>query len=245
MSEVHGAVGSYVVDALDPEERADFESHLATCEYCRTEVDKLSEAVSKLAALEIIPPPTSVRDNVLASIRRVRPLPAPGDHERTRVRVDELQVQRLRRRNRVLTVLVAAVTLAAVSLGGWTYTALQAQQASQTAANQLQTELLAAPDARVYPVELKAGGRASFVVARSLNRAAFVGNLPALSPDRRYQLWTISAGGQPRPDLLLSGGTGQAQELRTPIADAAGLAISIEPSTGATTPSAVQGQVKL
>ena len=172
-------------------------------------------------------------------------MPAPADQKPTGDRVDELQVQRLRRRNRVLTVLVAAVTLAALSLGGWTYSVIRAQEVSRTAATQFQTELLAAPDARIYPVELKAGGRASFVVARSLNRAAFVGNLPALSPDRRYQLWTISTGGQPRPDLLLSGGTDQAYELGTPIADAVGLAISIEPSSGATTPSAVQGLVKL
>ena len=245
MSEVHGAVGSYVVDALDPEERAEFESHLTTCDYCRTEVDQLSEAVSKLAALGVTPPPAFVRGNVLGDISRVRPLPEPADPAPARAAVDELQVRRLRRRTHILTALVAAITLAAVALGGWTYAVVQQQQASQTTANPLQTELLAAPDARIYPVELKAGGRGSFIVARSLNRAAFVGDLPALEPDRRYQLWTIGPNRQPRPDLLLDGGTSQVEELRTPVADAIGLAISIEPSTGATTPSAVQGQVQL
>ena len=245
MSEVHGAVGSYVVDALDPEERAEFESHLATCEYCRTEVQGLSEAVSKLAALGATPPPSVVRGNVLSDIGRVRPLPAPADPTSTRVPVDELQVRRLRRRARILTVLVAAVTLAAVALGGWTYTVLSRPQAAETTATSLETELLAAPDARIYPVELKAGGRGSFVVARSLNRAAFVGDLPVLEPERRYQLWTIGPDQQPRPDLLLEGGTTRAEQLRTPVADAIGLAVSIEPSTGATTPSAVQGLVQL
>jgi anti-sigma-K factor RskA len=245
MSEIHGAVGSYVVDALDPEERAEFESHLTACEYCRTEVDQLTEAVSKLAALGPTPPPTFIRGNVLGDISRVRPLPAPVDPAPAPAAVDELQVRRLRRRTRLLTALVAAVTLAAVALGGWTYTVLQQQQATQTTASQLQTELLAAPDARIYPVELKAGGHGSFIVARSLNRAAFVGDLPALEPERRYQLWTIGPGGQPRPDLLLEGGTSRVEELQTPVADAVGLAVSIEPSSGATTPSAVQGQVKL
>ena len=245
MSEVHGAVGSYVVDALDPEERAEFESHLTACEYCRTEVDQLTEAVSKLAALAPTSPPAFVRGNVLGDIRRVRPLPAPVDPAPGATPVDELQVRRLRRRTRILTSLVAAVALAAVALGGWTYTVVQQQQTTQTAAGQLQTELLAAPDAQIYPVALKAGGRGSFIVARSLNRAAFLGELPALAPDRRYQLWTIGPGGQPRPDLLLDGGTTQPAELRTPVADAVALAVSIEPSTGATTPSAVQGQVRL
>jgi anti-sigma-K factor RskA len=245
MSEVHGAVGSYVVDALDPEERAEFESHLTTCEYCQTEVDKLTEAVSRLATLGVTPPPAFVRGNVLGDISRVRPLPAPADPAPARTAVDELHVRRLRRRTHVLTALVAAITLAAVSLGGWTYAVLRQQQTTQTTTTQLQTELLAAPDARIYPVELKAGGHGSFVVARSLNRAAFVGDLPVLQPERRYQLWTIGRNGQPRPDLLLDGGTSQAEELRTPVADAIGLAVSIEPSAGATTPSAVQGQVKL
>ena len=244
MSEVHGAVGSYVVDALDPEERAEFESHLATCEYCRTEVDQLSEAVSRLTALAPRTPPADVRGNVLGGIGRVRPLPAPAGPASAPV-VDELQVRRLRRRLRVLTALVAAVTLAAVALGGWTYTVAQQQQAAQTAATDLQTDLLAAPDARIYPVDLKAGGRGSFIVARSLNRAAFVGDLPALEPERRYQLWTIGPSGQPRPDLLLDGGSDRVQPLQTPVADASGLAISIEPATGASTPSSVQGLVQL
>jgi anti-sigma factor RsiW len=245
MSELHGAVGSYVVDALDPEERAEFESHLTTCQYCQTEVDKLTEAVSKLAALGVTPPPAFVRGNVLGDISRVRPLPAPADTAPAAAAVDELHVRRLRRRTQILTGLVAAITLAAVALGSWTYAVLQQQQATETTAARRQTELLAAPDARIYPVQLKAGGRGSFIVARSLNRAAFVGDLPALQPERRYQLWTIGPSGQPRPDLLLEGGTSQAEELRTPVADAVGLAVSIEPSAGATTPSAVQGQVKL
>ena len=245
MSEVHGAVGSYVVDALDPEERAEFESHLTSCDYCRTEVDQLSEAVSKLAALGVTSPPTVIRGNILGDIGKIRPLPAPAGAPLTPNSVDELRVRRLRRRSRILTALVAAITLAAVALGSWTYTVVQQQQAAQTTATRLQTELLAAPDARIYPVEIKAGGRGSFIVARSLNRAAFIGDLPALEAGRRYQLWTIGPSRQPRPDLLLDGGTAQAEELRTPVADAIGLAVSIEPSTGATTPSAVQGQVQL
>jgi hypothetical protein len=91
----------------------------------------------------------------------------------------------------------------------------------------------------------KAGGRDSFIVARSLNRAAFVGDLPALESGRRYQLWTIGPTRQPQPDLILEGGTVHAEELRPPAADAIGLAISIEPSTVAITPSAVQAQVRL
>ena len=34
MSEIHGAVGSYVVNALDPSRLDEFEAHLAVCPTC-------------------------------------------------------------------------------------------------------------------------------------------------------------------------------------------------------------------
>ena len=41
MSEIHGAVGSYVVNALDPDELEEFEAHLAVCPTCIREVQEL------------------------------------------------------------------------------------------------------------------------------------------------------------------------------------------------------------
>ena len=38
MSEIHGAVGSYVVNALDPDELDEFEAHPAVCPTCSREV---------------------------------------------------------------------------------------------------------------------------------------------------------------------------------------------------------------
>lgn len=75
MNDVHSAVGSYVADALEVSERAEFEAHLSYCESCRQEVAEFDETTAELARLVATPPPAALRDSVLASIREVRPLP--------------------------------------------------------------------------------------------------------------------------------------------------------------------------
>ena len=75
MSEVHSAVGSYVVNALDGPELDEFEAHLAVCETCSREIREFSETAAELALLVAAGPPPSLRSSILASIKEVRPLP--------------------------------------------------------------------------------------------------------------------------------------------------------------------------
>ena len=80
----HGAVGAYVADALDDDERTVFEQHLAGCESCRREVAEFTETAAELTWLSEATPPPSLRTSVLWQIATVRPLPpeqpldAPG-----------------------------------------------------------------------------------------------------------------------------------------------------------------------
>lgn len=66
---------SYALDALDPEDRAAFESHLAGCPDCRAQVASYREVAGALAlgapALEA---PAALRARVLAQARGVRPI---------------------------------------------------------------------------------------------------------------------------------------------------------------------------
>ena len=57
MSEIHGAVGSYVVNALDPDELEEFEAHLAVCPTCTREVREFCETAAELSLLASAPPP--------------------------------------------------------------------------------------------------------------------------------------------------------------------------------------------
>ena len=73
--DLHHLSGAYAVDALDADERASFEQHLAECADCRAEVAELSATAHALSSTTEATPPASLRDSVLSGISRVRPLP--------------------------------------------------------------------------------------------------------------------------------------------------------------------------
>jgi hypothetical protein len=256
MSEIHGAVGSYVVNALDRDEREEFEAHLAVCPTCTREVQEFCETAAELSLLaSATPPPAALRSSILSAISEVRPLPpellppepsaeiapaqpsppaaetAPADRP-----IDELALRRQQRRTRILSVMVAAVVAAALALGGVVYGLVQARQA-QVAQQAAETELLTAPDVKTYTATMKDGGQVSFVVSRSLNRAMFVGkDLPAVGADRTYQLWTLE-GKRAIPDNTVSGGGDRKEFFRETLGGVTGLAVSVEAAGGAQQPN--------
>lgn len=75
VNDPHGAVGAYVADALDDDERTVFELHLAGCESCLREVAEFTETAAELAWITEATPPPSLRASVLWEIATVRPLP--------------------------------------------------------------------------------------------------------------------------------------------------------------------------
>src|SRR4249919_1665641 len=256
MSEIHGAVGSYVVNALDPDELDEFEAHLAVCPTCTREVQEFGETAAQLSLLASATPPPALRSSILAAISEVRPLPpepsaetaAPEPSPRVtlpapapRRPVDELALRRQQRRTRVLSVLVAAVVAAALALGGVVYGLVNARQA-QVAQQAAETELLTAPDVKTYSATMKDGGQISFVVSKSLNRAMFIGkDLPAVGADRPYQLWTLE-GQRAIPDSTVPGGGDRKEFFRETLSGVTGLAVSVEAAGGAQqpTPAAIQ-----
>jgi hypothetical protein len=265
MSEIHGAVGAYVVNALDPDELEEFEAHLAVCPTCSREVVEFGETAAELSLLANVLPPAALRGSILSAIAEVRPLPpepptevapaepttpgAPVLAEPWRP-VDELALRRQQRRTRLLSVLVAAVLAAAVALGGVVYTLVQtrqAQVAQQAAQQAAETELLTAPDVQTYSATMKDGGQISFVVSRSLDRAMFIGkDLPTVGADRTYQLWTLE-GERPIPDNLVAGGGDRKEFFRETLSGVTSLAVSVEAAGGAQqpTPSTIQTVTEL
>jgi anti-sigma-K factor RskA/putative zinc finger protein len=250
MSEIHGAVGSYVVNALDPDELEEFEAHLAVCPTCTREVQEFGETAAELSLLASATPPPTLRSSILAAISEVRPLPpeplaegagpepSPAVSETAPAErpLDELALRRQQRRTRILTVLVAAVVAAALVLGGVVYGLVNARQA-QVAQQAAATELLTAPDVRTYTATMKDGGQISFVVSRSLNRAMFIGkDLPAVGADQTYQLWTLE-GQHPIPDNLVAGGGDRQEFFRETLSGVTGLAVSVENAAGAQQPN--------
>ena len=75
MSAVHDrwadAAGAYVLGAMAPDERADFEAHMAACPACRQEVDELRPAAEALPmAAPPMLPPRALKDRIMAEVDR-------------------------------------------------------------------------------------------------------------------------------------------------------------------------------
>ncbi len=253
MSEIHGAVGSYVVNALDPVELEEFEAHLEVCPTCSREVVEFCETAAELSLLAATPtPPPMLRTSILAAIRDVRPLPPelpvaePATPRRAMLAtvpdqtpavpvVDELELRRQKRRTRLLALAVAAVTVVALSMGGWAISLVRDQQA-QVASATMETQLFSAPDVKITATTTTNGGQVSFVSSKSMNRALFVTrNLPTTDPSQTYQLWTLQ-GDNATPDALLDGGS-RKQWFDHALADSTGLAVTIEPKAGSPKPT--------
>ena len=65
------AAGAYVLGAMAPDERADFEAHLATCPACRQEVEELRPAADALPmAAPPMLPPRALKDRIMAEVER-------------------------------------------------------------------------------------------------------------------------------------------------------------------------------
>ncbi|WP_405551258.1 anti-sigma factor domain-containing protein [Streptomyces sp. NBC_01171] len=226
----HDAVGAYVLDALPPDERAAFENHLAACAACREEAAQLMEAVVGLAEAVSLPPDDAARARVLADIRHIRQETPPA---------------RPSRAQRLLPWALAACLAAAVaggSIAWWQHE--EARDARRTAQEQERrtaslADVVTAPDATVRTAELSNGGRASVVMSRQKQKAAFVATgLPALGEGKVYQLWYADNGTFRTGGLLSGTGGRQGRVLLGPLGRATAVGITVEPAGGSKQPTA-------
>ena len=179
----------YALGALEPEERAGFEAHLAGCAQCRSEVQSFREVAGLLAhAAPTAGPAPGVRERILGGARQVRPIQS-------------------RRRIRPWIPAAAALVLAlGAGYGYWSArvaqtalrAALDAARARLDSANQLVTTIL---DSTVGTADLAATGkppsmRLFWNRARNLVVVAAFDLQPAGS-GRTYQLWAIKKGQAP------------------------------------------------
>ena len=65
---MHELLGAYALDAVDVDERAAFEAHLATCSACAQELDELRAMLADLAESTAVAPPPALRARVLQGV---------------------------------------------------------------------------------------------------------------------------------------------------------------------------------
>ena len=75
--EPHTLAGAYAMDAISAPDRARFERHLAGCEECTQEIAGLREATARLATATAVPPPSALKERVMAAAALTRQQPPP------------------------------------------------------------------------------------------------------------------------------------------------------------------------
>jgi anti-sigma-K factor RskA len=167
MTENHPRDGlaAYALGAVEPAERAEIERHLAECERCRADLRWLEPAVAVLpASVPQHEPPRGLRRKLLRAVR------------------DEARAERggwWARRPGWITlrarpaVVVGAMALLGAGIAG--YAVNEAGRPSQPTVTEVRAE---------------GTGDAAAVLTRSEDEAVLrVEHLPALGPNRVYQLW--------------------------------------------------------
>ena len=184
---LHDLTAAYALDALDDDERREYEAHLARCEQCRAELASLSEAATSLAyGVEAPQPPAQLRERILE-----------------RARAERSNVVPLRPRWAVPAAAAAVIAVAAVAVLAVWISSLSSKvdrlQARSTKQERI-AAILTAPGAR----RIQAGESVRLVVTPD-GRAALV--LRGLAPQRHgvYEAW-VAAAAAPKPAGVFDSG---------------------------------------
>jgi anti-sigma-K factor RskA len=211
------SAGAYVLDAMPARERAEFESHLATCTTCQADVDELRPAAEALpmASPPMLPPP-ALKDRIMAEVEREAALLAQAGPA-----ADRPEPARRRFRLPVLTGWRLAPVAAALLIIGALAGAALTGGGSRT--------ISAGPNAKV-----QVDGDNARLVAQ---------NMPAPPAGRVYEVWVVPKGAKPddaRPTnvLFVPRGDGSAEAaIPGSASDIQRVMVSDEPPGGSDTPT--------
>jgi anti-sigma-K factor RskA len=185
--ELSSLTGAYAVDALDEQERALFDAHLATCADCAAEVRSLRAAAAELSHATAAAPPAELRSDVLTSVNRHRPL-APITERITKFRPRKPA-------QRWWPALAAACALITLAAAGWGYQQHQAANRAHAQASAI-TKVLDSPDARTVTGKIGGTGQATLVYSKTRHQLILTGhNIADPDSNKTYQLWMIDPNG--------------------------------------------------
>lgn len=190
--EIEELLGVYVLDALEPEDLELVRAHLDGCASCTAAVRRLERARDAMPlAVEIVEPPPGLRERVLAAAAGTRPTPRQRRSPSTVRPQPRARRSRAHSPRRGLAAGIAAAAVVAFALGSGLGLGIgRSLNPSTPATNVAQYRLagsgaMAETTGKVY--ELKNQGLSLVVFD----------NLPALQPDKVYQLWLITDQGNP------------------------------------------------
>ena len=242
--EPHTLAGAYSMDAISAPDRARFERHLAECEECAQEIAGLREATARLATATAVPPPSGLKERVMAAAAMTRQQP-PETETETPARIPAIarwfRALALPRRMAVATAtLAAAAVLAVAVVFGVSDGSMRNQLSAAQDSSQQIAAVLTARDATMMTGAVAGGGTVTIVMSHAMRELVFTAaDLHPLPASRGYELWLIGPAGE-RPVTMLSPG---GRAMAGPVI-AAGLrpgdhlALTAEPAGGSARPSA-------
>lgn len=219
-SSPHDLVAAYALDALDPEAEREFERHLADCEDCRGELERLRDVAAALAAgTEGREPPPELRGRVIERVRREREAaagagvpPRPSRFRRPLVAA--------------LGGAAALIAATAAALAVWVATGPDDDGV---------VSVLGDPGARIVELE---GAEGRLVIAPDGEAVLVAGRLPELPAGRVYEVWVIRDGNPQPAALYRPGEDGSAVvRLERPVPAGATVAVTVEREGGANAPT--------
>lgn len=193
MNDIHDLLGAYCTDALDAQERARFEEHLAACERCRDEAADFREVLAALADAHPVHPPSSLEDAVMGRARSEgSPARVRGTDTATPIPIHSAWRQ-------AAPWMAAAAAGAVLFAGGF---GLGRQQVPTQAASGAADDMAAivavasAADAHVMPVDIM-GTTSRVVSSGEMDKSVFLASgLPTPAKGMCYQVWTVTDDGQ-------------------------------------------------
>ncbi len=238
----------YALNSLEGEDRANLEKHLATCSSCRLELEQL-RGDSALLSLSVLgpKPPLRARQRLLDAVAKE----APTLSQKAR---KESPSNRRSWWGFLGWAATAAVIVFAASLWKENSALKQSLASASAQAAQSTRELddlrkiaapIIAPEAQhVTLVAMKTPpqpqGKAFYLRNRS-SLLFMANNMPALPPQKAYELWLIPMQGAPIPaGMFKPDARGSATVMNPPLPagmEAKAFAVTVENEAGAATPT--------
>jgi anti-sigma-K factor RskA len=247
-SQLHTLAGAYVLDALPPAERAEFEHHLQGCEQCRQDARGLRETAAALAFGAAEQPRPQLRESTLQAASRLRQLPPelPGERSRrlgrgTRRRGPATWLAGSFPRHWLSRAAVGAAVVLAIAavLLGLHASSMQQRLSLAEQRDHAIAAVLGATDATTHTVKASTGGMARVVMSHRADALVVITRgLPALPASEGYEVWLMNPAGDRSAGMLPAPSAGMTDpvvvsQLRT--GDQLGL--TVEPASGSRQPT--------
>lgn len=257
--------GSYVLNAMDENERKDFENQLAGSEELRNEVTELTDTAVLLGlAVHPVTPSPALKQNIMARLSQTPQLPREDAPVRTLSAVplagqstSDAQPSSAGRatnesapretnakaQQRWYTRPAVAITAAAAAVllivGGVVGTNVALQGASTSQQADALASITSASDVQRSVSKVSTGGTVTLVYSMHLKKSALIGKgLTVLPGNKTYELWYISAAGTPTAaGTFQSDGKNTLQVLKGDMVEGDTVGVTVEPAGGSKTPT--------